>query len=453
MKTTSFFRFFESHSSPASHRSHRSHRSHGSFGFLLLLCSTLTCLAAGLPELVLPQGVGVNIHFTRGHEKDLDLIAAAGFKFIRMDFGWASIERAKGQYDWSAYDDLTANLEQRGLRAIYILDYSNPLYEETSTSKNPITGKEERALASPQHPESIEAFARWAAAAAKHFHGRKILWEIWNEPNISFWKPKPDVKQYTALALATCKAIREVEPQAAIVGPATSGIPMEFLGAFLGSGILAQLDAVSVHPYRNYTKSPETALADYQQLRKLIEYHAPAPAKKLLPILSGEWGYATHTKGVSLETQAAFIARQQLANLYAGVPLSIWYDWKNDGPDPAYNEHNFGAVTTDLQPKPAYITVQTLTRELSGYHIARRLDTGDEKQFALLLAKSGAPPKLAAWTTGEPVEIKLDLALPAGPLPAVDGKGQPLQPKVEQGRLIIKITELPQYVTLPNLNK
>jgi hypothetical protein len=26
----------------------------------------------------------VNIHFTRGHERDLDLIAAAGFKFIRI---------------------------------------------------------------------------------------------------------------------------------------------------------------------------------------------------------------------------------------------------------------------------------------------------------------------------------------------------------------------------------
>ncbi len=37
---------------------------------------------AQLPEPVLPQGVGVNIHFVTGHERDLDMIAAAGFKFI-----------------------------------------------------------------------------------------------------------------------------------------------------------------------------------------------------------------------------------------------------------------------------------------------------------------------------------------------------------------------------------
>src|SRR5437016_7858018 len=83
--------------------------------------------AAELPEPVLPAGVGVNIHFTTGHEKDLDLIAAAGFRFIRMDFGWGGVERKKGEYDWSAYDGLTANLDKRGLRAIYILDYSNSL--------------------------------------------------------------------------------------------------------------------------------------------------------------------------------------------------------------------------------------------------------------------------------------------------------------------------------------
>jgi hypothetical protein len=98
--------------------------------------------SADFPELVLPQGVGVNVHFTRGHERDLDMIAAAGFKFVPMDFGWAGIERRKGEYDWSAYDELTANLERRGLRALYILDYSNPLYEETVTSRNPITGNE-----------------------------------------------------------------------------------------------------------------------------------------------------------------------------------------------------------------------------------------------------------------------------------------------------------------------
>src|SRR5262245_57865871 len=84
------------------------------------LLISIPALTSEIPEPVIPAGVGVNIHFVRGHEKDLDMIAAGGFKFIRMDFGWAGIERKKGQYDWSAYDELTANLEKRGIRALYI---------------------------------------------------------------------------------------------------------------------------------------------------------------------------------------------------------------------------------------------------------------------------------------------------------------------------------------------
>ena len=56
-----------------------------------------TAAAADLPRPVVPEGVGVNIHFNRGHEADLDLIAAAGFKVVRMDLGWAGIERTPGQ--------------------------------------------------------------------------------------------------------------------------------------------------------------------------------------------------------------------------------------------------------------------------------------------------------------------------------------------------------------------
>jgi hypothetical protein len=38
--------------------------------------------AGGLPDLTLPDGVGVNTHFITGHEQDLEMIAAAGFKWI-----------------------------------------------------------------------------------------------------------------------------------------------------------------------------------------------------------------------------------------------------------------------------------------------------------------------------------------------------------------------------------
>ena len=116
--------------------------------------------------------------------------------------------------------------------------------------------------------------------------------------------------------------------------------------------MLDYLDGVSVHPYRDYHRAPETAANDYKKLGTRVDQYAPESKRGKIPILSGEWGYATHTKGLALETQAAFAARQQLANLLSGVPLSIWYDWKNDGPDP--NER--------LTAAPQYVKVGTTTK-------------------------------------------------------------------------------------------
>ena len=415
----------------------------------LICVLPLAAKSGEIPEPVLPAGVGVNIHFVTGRAKDLDLIAAAGFKFVRMDFHWEGIETRKGEYHWAGYDELLANLEKRGLRAVLILDYSHHLYEESVTSPNPITGEAHKNIASPQHPESIAAFARWAAAAAKHFQGRHVLWEIWNEPNGNFWSPKPDAQQYTALALATARAIREADPQATIIGPASSGFPWEFLETFLKSGVLEDLDAVSVHPYRSPQTPPETAASDYEKLRAMIERYATPAKKGRIPILSGEWGYSTHTRGVSLETQAAFAARQQLANLLDGVPLSIWYDWQNDSTDPNENEHNFGTVLPDLTPKPAYVAIQTLTRELSGYRITRRLVLPNDEDYVLLCTGQGGRQKLAAWTLGEPHAVSLEIPLKSErKVAAVSGKGEPFEPKIDSGHVFLDLKPAPQYVTL-----
>ena len=393
---------------------------------------------------MIPFGVGVNIHFVTGHQKDLDLIAAAGFRFIRMDFGWAGIERQKRQYSWSEYEELLSNLDQRGMRAVFILDYSNPLYEEQVTSTNPLTHQSHQTTASPQHPQSVAAFARWAAAAAEHFHGRHVLWELWNEPNIDFWSPKPDGHQYTTLALRACQAIRQADPQATIIGPATSTFPWDFLETFLSSGVLDYLDGVSVHPYREPRRGPETATADYQRLRQLIERYAPANKKQKLPILSGEWGYSSWERGVSLDTQAAFLARQQLINLLNGVPLSIWYDWKNDGNDPKENEHNFGTVTSELQPKPAYTAVQTLTRELNGYRVARREALAGEQDFLLICTNSSGAQKIAAWTIGEPHQVRFGFR----GLTGARSNGEKFTPGFQDGQCVVVLNSAPTYLTI-----
>ncbi|MCL5021020.1 MAG: glycoside hydrolase family 5 protein [Bacteroidetes bacterium] len=263
----------------------------------------LAQVSSGIPQPVLPEGVGINIHFTTGHTQDVDMIAAAGFKFIRMDCSCSSIEITKGVYNWSAYDELVSNLDQRGLRAILILDYSNPLYLSSGSSAD--TG--------PADSADIAAYCKWAAATVAHFEGNHIIWEIWNEPNNSlFWQPTPNAAQYATLALAACKAIRQADPTATIIGPAADRFPSDLLDSVMTYGVIDYLDGVSVHPYRGnlypetapyYTPSSTPNDRGYHWLDSLIALYEPAG--KNIPVICSEWGYSSSS--VSLQTQADYL--------------------------------------------------------------------------------------------------------------------------------------------------
>lgn len=357
----------------------------------LLLFFTVATTMAQLPEPMVPFSVGINVHFLSHGEKDLDMIASAGFRFIRRDFAWAETEKAKGVYDFSSYDILTAELDKRGMRALYLLSYSNPLYEPDGVS--------------PQHPESVQAFAKWAAAAATHFKGRKVVWEVWNEPNLGFWKPKVDVGQYAALLLATGKEIRAADPAATIVGPGSATFAFDFLEPLFKAGALEYLDGVTIHPYP--PGAPEMVAPDYLKLRQLITRYAPKGRN--IAIVSGESGYSTFEGGGSVrpEQQAQYIVRQQLWNLACGVPLSIWFSWKDAGTQANEREQNFGLVLTDLKPKPAYAAVQTMNRELMGFRFVRRVEVATKKDFVLLFKNAQNVQKLAIWTSGEPHKLRL----------------------------------------------
>jgi hypothetical protein len=344
--------------------------------------------------LTIPNGLGVNIHFT-GEPHDLELIAEGGFKFIRMDFAWGAIEREKGIYNFekSGYDALTEGCLKRGIHPLYILDYSNRLYEESNSIRT---------------VEGREAFAKFAESAVKRYEGKEILWEIWNEPNLKqFWNPQPSVDDYTALVETTISRIKKAVPSAVVVAPATSGIPMDWLEACFKKGMLDWIDALTVHPYR--TPAPETVIKDYEKLRELVKRYAPEG--KDIPIISGEWGYSIinwDKNHISEEQQAQYLVRMFLINLYQNIPVSIWYDWKDDGVDPNEREHHFGTMTNDLNPKKAYLAMKALADKLNGYSIIERLDFGNDEDFALRL-KKGESEAIALWTMGENLSREVEI--------------------------------------------
>ncbi len=328
------------------------------------------------------------------------------------------------------------SLATKNIRALFILDYGNPLYDSG---------------ASPHTDEGRAAFAKFAAAGAEHFKGKGVLWELWNEPNGGFWRPQANVEDYVKWCKVVYPALKKADPDCTVLAPALASWDTAFLENVFKQGLLEATDVVSLHPYGS--GKPEDAAILYTKARELIAKYAEKGRQ--YPIVSGEWGYSSWHRAVSIETQADFIARQLLWNMANGIRLSIWYDWRDDGVDPNEKEHHFGTVYNDMKPKPAFFAVKTLTTELDGYSFANRMSVTSPEDY-LLLFRKGDSIRMAAWTVGEPHSISLPIDVEQVEIVSRSGERTkanvtPCHPELvsgskTDGKLELKLTNSPQYV-------
>ena len=398
------------------------------------------CWQPSTKPIAISEAFGVNVHFIDPEPGEMKMIAAAGFRWIRTDFKWELTERERGKYDFTTYERLMNALAAYHLRALFILDYGNPLYTQ---------GKSVRT------PEAREAFARWAVAAARHFAGRGIIWEIFNEPNNHiFWPPKPNPDEYAALAVTVARAFRKDAPNETLIGPATSGIEFNFIETCFQSGLLDHWSAVSVHPYRQ--RNPETVASEYALLRETINRYRNSPSRDTQravaggdppSIFSGEWGYSSVWRGMNEQKQAELLARQFLTNFANGIPLSIWYDWRDDGTDSTEPEHHFGLIRHNkaLDPKPAYLAARTLLANLKGFTFQERLIVGSDDDYVLVFS-NGSERRYAAWTTSVTPNRVTIPGMTEGLAVVLMTGDSAIDTSPNNGRLSIELTGAPVYL-------
>ncbi len=404
-----------------------------------LLCLILTLAAA--TSLLSAQttsgpdvaaGLGIGIHFTTPQPGEIQALHDTGVRWVRTDFDWASTEKAPGIYDFSAYDSLIAQLDSAALRTLFILDYTNRLYDHGL---------------SPADDEARRAFAGWAVAAMTHFRGHHILWEIYNEPNIRFWTPRPNREDYIKLALAVGEAVKESAPDEKLVGPATAEIDLPFLQACFKAGLLNYWSAVSIHTYT--PGDPETVANDLLQVRLLERRYATAGRN--IPVIVSEWGYSSVWKGMDEQKQAEMLARGWLTQVANDEPLSFWYDWES-GSDPRDPEQHFGLIgvpvpaggAVTIPPKPAYQAAQTLTRMLGDFRFNKRLVLDKPEDYALLFNK-GKDVRLAVWTTAGPHQVTLPASSGSFQVTGLTGEGLAALVSDRKG-LDVELENQPQYL-------
>ncbi|MEM1060426.1 MAG: cellulase family glycosylhydrolase, partial [Verrucomicrobiota bacterium] len=425
---------------------------------VLALTGLTTAQAEDWPEPVIPKPFGMQLKEHNKNEKNLDQLQELGIHVVRRGLLWHNVEKEKGVYDFSRYDELVNGVEERGMVLLACLALNN-----------------EKLYPHVRKPEGRQAFINYTKAIMEHYKGKPIIWEIWNEPNIrTFWgkhgkaNQRPYAEEYYNLVKALVPEMKKVDPNCLVLGGSVSGMwkdAWNWTEIIFEMGILETgIDGWSHHPYS--LKRPEQQYDGYMRLREMFVKNG---MPRDFPIVNSERGfsmkdlkstnpgggdvdidYNTYGKKEALpDYQAWHLVRQYLTDLLADVKFTIWYEWEGS------SKEGFPIIQNGKKTL-AYFACEHLIKELTGFRLEKRLELGEKNDF-ILSFRNGNQQKLVVWTspTGQDspdLTKKKELEIPVnatGQVTMTDvyGKETTTLP-VKNGKITVTLEGGPQYITL-----
>ena len=242
---------------------------------------------------------------------------------------------APGRYDFAAHGERSVNLAiEQGMSVMAILDarWGNETGLNVLGSCSPVW-------------ERLDVWADFARQAAAFYKDRVKYWEIINEPPFFWWYPTPPgvrmpdtnpdirrapIRHYAALLKASAKAIREADPDAAIVAGAgfSDGA---FLRKLYELGCKDDFDVASVH-YVN-CRHPDDFARCMRTLRGVMSQYGDGGK----PLWDTENGPGGAVIGHAVQTPAEYAA---LYNVYRhcfayefGMDRYFWFNSEPAKPD------------------------------------------------------------------------------------------------------------------------
>lgn len=415
-------------------------------------------LKIGLPSPVIPNNLGMQLKTEYCETKDINAIGKLGAKLVRRGFYWNKIETVKGKYDFSHYDRILKDCEANEMMMLGCLFGGNKLYE--NDKKGGI-----------QTEKGRQGFAKFAAACAKHYKGKEVMFEIWNEPNVrTFWNRKGKhnsenfADEYTKLCQAAVPAMKKENPNVVVFAGSVSCFwkpSFNWTNHCFAKGMYKTgISGWSVHPYG--LKNPEQFTEGYKTMRDILKKHGvPSDfpmvntergfaAEKYVPRggTANDEGWSGGPKEWADQYQAWFVVRQYLIDQMNGIGFTIWYEW---------GKKKFGLIVNGKK-KPAYHSCKTMIEQLSGYTFKEKLPAKNELDYLLVFENDKGAQKLVAWTSynvkkketpdktkKHTIQVPVSVT---GKLAHADIYGKESTIEVKDGKLSIKITGAPQYITL-----
>jgi len=322
-------------------------------------------------------------HTERWPEDDQakEVLAAGlcGAKVIRTGQGWGSVEPAKGKFDFSKLDSLMQRYNDQGMELQLLLGFT----ARWAAKQDQLNAADWRDWAM-NAPADMDGWENYCRAMAEHYLDRVRYFEVWNEPDIGFFRGT--LEEYLDMLRRANRAINGVDPKLEVMtgGFAAYYRNPEFVEAVV-VGAQSDYDVLAWHrhgPFDGFQQEVDGPLAT---MRGKLN-----PPK---PLYFNET--AMHSTGGQEKMQAEQLVKKLTFAWSRGAIGYTWYDLRNDGYDPTDAEHNYGMVTNDFYPKAVYPTYNTLAKHLTGKQFSQQLELGGPR-WAFSFT-GGGQTVIAAW--------------------------------------------------------
>ncbi|KQY85160.1 beta-xylosidase [Brevundimonas sp. Root1423] len=382
---------------------------------------SINAASAGRARDRMPDfAIGADYPGVLGREESLVQLATVqeeiGFRYIRFhaifhdDMGVYREVDGRPVYDWTRIDALYDRLLALGLKPFVELGFTP---HDMRTSDQTIFHW--RGNTSHPEPEKwtalVEAFTRHLIDRYGREEVRTWFFEFWNEPNLaSFWEGA-DQTAYLEYYGRTARAIKAVDPELRIGGPATAGIGWvtEFLSYADAHDL--PVDFVSGHSYG--TKGgflDENGEADVKLSAnsdevmldlRMARHQVVNSSRPGLPIHITEWSASFSPRDPIHDDyiSASYILDHlhQSEGLVQSMSYWTFSDlFEETGPQTLPFQGGFGLLNPQGVRKPAFFAYKYLN-SLGD----RRLDTGDSRSIAAIRDRT---LQLLAWRYEPPVQ-------------------------------------------------
>ncbi|NUQ01543.1 MAG: cellulase family glycosylhydrolase, partial [Armatimonadetes bacterium] len=185
------------------------------------------------------------------------LLRQVGVSWVRERLSWGEVQPQPETWQWKGRtDSATDALAAEGLRVFNVFHGVPGWSRADRNSKAP--------------PDDLRVIHRFARTLAEHYAGKTAAWEVWNEPDISFFARTAD--ECAAFQKAAFLGFRAVDPELLVLGPSMAHGVAPFAEHLLANGLAHYADRWNYHIYAE----PSQYAARHRGFVDLLRAHGAA---------------------------------------------------------------------------------------------------------------------------------------------------------------------------------